>query len=332
MPTITADDLFNLIRPTKWSLGVLAAEKVTQLAQVYTWYTFCQCISGGTPAAPAGPAAPSGAPQLNPPAYVTAPNAPAPCQRNVGASYNDPSACGTGGCTLLADPFNAGITPTTVSFRGRRVAAGASHPAASARITWLKDLTTLSTELWNFPYGDTTFDRPVPPTATSFRFEAVYGGTSTDLWGAQYEVYCGPPPGQASFSQCGPDARTLGLLEQIWNLVQLIQRQAAPFSYVLGTQYAGLTGRGQLPIEGCIGVKVELASIPNWAGVAVGDPDTLWLDSWINWGNSDGWLPREFLRAAPHLSFPPLPGQYDTIGWSLADGLSVTITELIREP
>jgi hypothetical protein len=122
------------------------------------------------------------------------------------------------------------------------------------------------------------------------------------------------------------------LANQILTAVTLVQRQAVPFAYVPGTAHNGLSGHGELSVSGLLGAKITPSAIPSWAGVVSGDPDALWLDSWINWGNADGWTSREFLRASPYVSLPQLAGQFTKIGYSLAPGLTVDLVELLREP
>lgn len=121
-------------------------------------------------------------------------------------------------------------------------------------------------------------------------------------------------------------------IAELNTLVTLIQRQAVPFAYNLSTVHPGLTGSGQISVADILGAKVIPASIPPSAGLEVGDPDSLWLDSWIRWGNADGWQQREFLTAAPFISMPQYAGQWTRLGYTLRAGLSVDITELVREP
>jgi hypothetical protein len=124
----------------------------------------------------------------------------------------------------------------------------------------------------------------------------------------------------------------MALLQNIADLVKLIQRQQVPFAYVQGTDHPGLTGKGEISVQGLWGVKITPSNVPPGTGVDIGDPDTLWLDSWINWGNADGWSAREFLRSSPYISTPNFAGQYTKIGYSLEPQLTVDLRELVREP
>jgi len=49
-------------------------------------------------------------------------------------------------------------------------------------------------------------------------------------------------------------------------MVTLIQRQAAPFGYVPGAIHAGLTGTGVIAIQGLIGCKVDITTLPTQLG------------------------------------------------------------------
>lgn len=145
--------------------------------------------------------------------------------------------------------------------------------------------------------------------------------------------YCqGQSPTQTIVPCCPPDPSLVQMLNQIYGMVTLLQRQVAPFAYVPGATHTALTGNGVLPVQGLLGVKVSPTTIPPGVGASLGDPDTLWLDSWINWGNADGWAEREWLRSAPYVSLPALAGQYTKVGYTLRPGLVVDVTELKREP
>lgn len=183
------------------------------------------------------------------------------------------------------------------------------------------------------PLSQLSFTQNLFPIATVTHY--VYhlnadGGSGSINVDASLRVYCnGDTPGTQS-ACCPPDTATQSYLDSIFRLVSLIQRQAAPFSYVLGADHPGLTGNGVLNVSELLGMKLTPGTLPPDVGVAVGDPDTLWLDSWINWGNADGWTAREFLRSSPHLSLPAAAGQFTRLGYSLRPGLVVDATELVR--
>lgn len=185
--------------------------------------------------------------------------------------------------------------------------------------------------------GNVTYTASTTLTGSEVGFRFLVTNTAPAQPAATFEAtltyYCaGQSPTQPIVPCCPPDPLLTGMLQQILGYVTLLQRQMAPFAYVPGALHSSLSGNGELSVQGLLGVKVTPHSIPPGAGVDTGDPDTLWLDSWINWGNPDGWTTREFLRSAPHVSLPNLAGQYTKIGYTLRPGLVVDVLELVREP
>jgi hypothetical protein len=146
------------------------------------------------------------------------------------------------------------------------------------------------------------------------------------------QVFCGSAGPGVGSTPCPPDPLTQALLQAILAMVTLIQRQQVPFAYVPGASHLALSGKGEISVQGLWGAKITPSNVPPGTGVDIGDPDTLWLDSWINWGNADGWSAREFLRSAPYISTPNFAGQYTKIGYSLEPQLTVDLVELVREP
>jgi hypothetical protein len=145
------------------------------------------------------------------------------------------------------------------------------------------------------------------------------------------DVYCnGANPG--AVTNCGLDPRIVPLLERIGQLVELIQRQAVPFAYVEGDVHSGLTGNGELDVQGLIGVLLELTTVPQYVGLEDGTPDVVFDAGWLNWGNADGYSAREQIRSVDFLSLPAVAGQYTKLAYSLTPGVVATITELVREP
>lgn len=182
------------------------------------------------------------------------------------------------------------------------------------------------------PESTIDFKANIPANTASWMWIVGNNQSNPTDWTIHTYFFCaGQQIGAPQSSCCPPDPVLEQLIRQVMGMVTLIQRQVAPFGYISGDIHASLSGSGELTVADLLGCKINPASIPADAGVAIGDPDTLWLDSWINWGNADGWSAREFLRSAPYLSLPSLAGQYTKIGYSLRPGLTVDITELVRE-
>lgn len=313
------------------------ASKLPAIFEAAIWNYSCQCTSGTyTPPTVTQPAGTTVV--VNPqPGTATAcgsfpiapDGTPAPYSRTFGPNSSN-VAIYTGG-----NPFTGKI-PSAAHIDWLFI--NNPGPAPALTLTWRFTGTTGVAELdipISFPAGTLEFhiDQAWPGAqyvGVSVRVD--FGSTGGIIKGnSTLSIYC---DGQFPGSQqpcCPPDSATQGYLDSILKLVTLIQRQQVPFAYVAGATHSALSGNGSLAIQGLLGVKILPTSIPNDAGIEVGDPDTYWLDSWINWGNADGWTTREFLRASPHISMPALAGQFTQLGYSLRPGLTVSITELVRE-
>lgn len=304
--------------------------KLQALATALIWLDACECTSG-IPTPPSMPSPPLGAP---------IPQFQVPVTGGACLHYDYGSGVDVNGNVDCKDSYlitwfdansniigsqNLGTVP-----RSSTVTANAPIPSGTASAA----LSVTSTGgCGNYNRGFPALVGIANPTLAVFTLSESYNsGTNKTHRGEILDVYCGANTPQQQVSQCCPvDPSTQAQLNSILQLVTLIQRQNAPFAYVAGTSHTALTGSGEISVQGLLGIKVTPSAIPNWAGITQGDPDTLWLDSWVNWGNLDGWIAREFLRSSPYLSMPQLAGQFTKVGYSLAPGLSVTITELKRE-
>lgn len=145
-------------------------------------------------------------------------------------------------------------------------------------------------------------------------------------------VFCGgaTPGASTSSGCCATDPALLAIVNAILTSVTLLQRQVAPFAYVLGTSHS-VSGTGYFAVQGLLGVEVTLTTIGPEIGVELGWPDALYGAGWINWGTADGWTAREYIDSSPFLSFPSEAGQYTLIGYSLPGTSEATIVEISRE-
>lgn len=336
VPTFTAQDVIDLLNPYNPIAYGAAQDKFQDLVGAYTWYQVCKCDSVSTPSPPSPPPAPSGMPSVNPigvgPSYPTG----QPCASfqvafqltsGGGHSANQPRVtlpsgstnaqltaqpdrtivgAGVGGWQLNLQCFNSAGT-----FLGNAVHVEESNAGSSLTMTaaLLSGTTATSLVCSNFSMTvDVNID-------------------------AHYDIFCGDPSSGGSVpTPCPTDPFVLGVLEQILALVTIVQRQAVPFAYVAGTAHSGLTGRGSVAVQGLLGAKIEVTSFGTNTGEVLGDPDVLWDAGWINWGNSDGVSPRQYISNAEMLTLPSLAGQYTQLHYSLEPGVTVTITELEREP
>jgi hypothetical protein len=148
----------------------------------------------------------------------------------------------------------------------------------------------------------------------------------------ELRFFCGSTQPTIQQDCCPPDPILAAQVQSILQLVTLIQRQSVPFAYIASTVHSGLTGSGEITVEGLIGARVLVTSEPFGESEQAGHPDAIAGVGWLNWGNADGWLRREFIGASPIVSLPTSAGQFTRIGYSLEPGAEVTITELVREP
>lgn len=305
--------------------------KAIQLVERLAWFDNCHCTSGSL------------TPNTNPttPTNVTvtinpSPNASAPCATVLMQSTYDTTALNTTVPIPTLNPAPANFTSLTGTWQWAEITAGMTGTISF--IPYINGVLAGTQESspklqWSGGNIVIPFTIPIPVGCTELELHVQNTGTAGRAVGTlTANAYCGGGSGVPAQPCCPPDTTTQYTLNAILQMVTLIQRQAVPFGYVDGTVHSGLTGQGVLNVQGLLGVRLSPSTIPPGLGVEVGDPDTLWLDSWINWGNPDGWLQREWLRTAPQISMPNFAGQFTQIGYSFVPGLVVDVTELVREP
>jgi hypothetical protein len=303
------------------------------------WPLFCNCVSGSSVIPPAPPT-PTGTPITQNPAAGT--NAPCitacvgnnasglqPCQWQGGVSNPLPQIMG-----LNATP---GSNPTAAQATFHLVSGGAPTPSATVTFRYVGPGLTEIDHVFNFASGWTDISQVDAWPSGGYQgmdLQLNTGATGNAFVAEIHEsFFCnGTNPTGLQQPCCPPDTATQATLDAILNMVTLIQRQQVPFAYNLGATHSQVGGSGTLSVQGLLGVKVVPNMIPPFAGIELGDPDELWLQSWITWGNADGWTNREFLRHSPHVSLPQYAGQFTTLGYTFAPGLTCDIVELTREP
>lgn len=329
IPTFDVNDALAIASlPVGSPQMAITAGKVSDLLLHLAWYEFCECTSG-TPVALPPPADPPTGTGVAPPlpstgpclSVVMGPNA----QPTPNGIINGPAGQFPVGCTwfrcvnvqtnaggsgnnyhsdmYINNQFGQRINNNALFFRGVRGATTIDSYSRDPNMEYY--------------FLDQSF------------FNSVSGqaDTLTSTW----EFYCGSSaPIGSTGGCCPPDDVTLGLLQNILNMVTLTQRQAVPFAYIPGATHTGLSGNGELDVQGLIGARIS-ASVPARAGLDLGNPDVVYDIGWINWGNADGFIPRERLVTSPQLSFPNLAGAYTKIGYSIPADVTITIEELVRE-
>jgi hypothetical protein len=329
MPTLTAAEVNALLNLQLGPDFLSGLQKTSDAILHMTWYNACECTSG-TLVTLVPPTQPAGA------TVIQGPTGPAATQCAGGVIQG---AFTWGQQPQLCDNV-ASICP--IPANASMFHLDSNMAVSAAGLTGLRhhiDQYNATNQLvfsnqFDQPQSQLHFTADFPPVATASRYiyYVIPLGVSGGQWTgtARISIFCGGQTSGAQQPCCPPDTSTQSYLDAIYRLVSLIQRQSAPFAYVQGNAHTGLTGNGEITVSEVLGMKLQPGALPPDAGVVLGDPDTLWLDSWINWGNADGWTAREFLRASPHLSLPPLAGQFTRLGYSLRPGLVVDATELVR--
>lgn len=335
--------LISPIHPDKQA----ATERFRQLVLRFAWYQFCQCSTAATPAPPAAPTAPTGLPSLpggSLPAGpcgtydATASAQPINCRQPLIGSQ---AASGHPTCpdtTLTLVPIPTGA----VSWQADQSITGTVDPGGDllARILWYTSSAAVisGTFLANAAGGSTSETGAVPSNATQFFADTTFadGGSSLNL---RLSFFCSGP-GAVESPCCPPDEIATGMLSQILaavagvqEYVTLIQRQAVPFATVDGDSHLGLTGAGEIAVQGLVGVRVGLVdTMEGTVGATDGHPETLYNTGWIRWGDSAGWRERVMIDSETLLSTPYAAGAMTKIGYSLPPGAEIDIVEVVREP
>lgn len=354
-PTISDDEYTALLQLGPWDTLQSALVKLADIVTRLIWFDMCECSSVATPPLPSG--------TLAPPIDVTLPN------YSAGSSCPQPRLTVTIPEPVPPTPVPRWANITARVFPGMPLVqstASSSFVAADA-IVWPSHWGTgvmrgtlragnpgagIAYTVFLGGHGSTgTFDNTLgqiqlsaavtsdsetfPAAGTNWRYlsawmysnaSAVTDGT-VDL---EIDINCSTA-GTPS-SGCCSDPASLAMLGQIMQQVNLIQRQQVPFAYVQGASHTGLTGNGTIDVQGLIGALVEITSGLANVGTEDGSPDETFEAGWITWGNPDGFGAREFISNATLVSLPNLAGQFTRIGYTLSVGVTVTITELIREP
>lgn len=358
VPTITATDVINLLEPFDVASNVAAGLKFQQLIGAYLWYVVCQCDSVQTPAAPSAPAAPTGMPQINPPILPsptttgcmdvihTQQDSQNPVQHLAGGDVWEmtPYYFSVRGITVV--PYTAtnetsyaipaGLTSISYKITGISGGPSTQQSAIIKLAYWNSSAASVGAVFIPAPTnGNTVTSSPssVPSGAT---YVTLFqdGQNWTGDWRYELELigYCGSTQPTAQQPCCPPDPILSGQLDQILGLVTLIQRQLAPFAYIKSTTHSGLTGSGELSVQGLLGALVTITGYGSNVGVELADPDVFFEAGSFSWGNADGFSRRELISCSPQISLPAEAGQYTKIAYTLPVGVTVSIQELRREP
>lgn len=345
-PTIlsvpTGDQFLSFISRSPLEDYLTVKAFISSVIQAYLWNSICTCISGTI----TGPTAPTdpGVPQINPPSVIV-PIAGGACATYSGTVHflapNDGVNMDfighrAGPWIPLVAGFTTYRQVLTVPDDGTPTAA--DHQILGAPIEWRDAAGTF------ISFGGRLAAAPGPGVytttgtipSTAVQWNCYTSSNSVDLvnWNdptVTVEINCGTNSTLAPQPCCPPDPSLTAMLTQLITAVDLIQRQAAPFATVPGTAHTGLTGNGELDVQGLLCARVDLTTVPGYVGAAAGEVDAIYDAGWINWGSESSWRAREWLQTTPYISTPPLAGIYTKLAYTLNPGVVATITEMRRE-
>lgn len=345
-----ADAFLALISGGRVGQALAAVDFINSVYQNYLWNSLCQCSGGSTPTPNTPPSAPSDLPLINPPSVV-GPSTALPCltfdvpfQLHSGDSWYEVIGTTPGPFTVTPIPLTHGKpvpgAPTSYRSTFTMPATGTFDEIIDWHLYFLSATYSFLGEYSHNGMHSTATDIHTGnlPTGTAFVLlylnqTAFNSTTSAYNPSAKLEIWCGgQQPTSLTTPCCPPDQIASGILQQLLSLTTLIQRQAAPFAWVDGATHSGLTGDGHVSLADVLGARITITSAPGYLGVDYGDPDTLFDAGWLRWGSDAGNSNRFYLDTSPYLSFPAPAGQYTRLSYHLNPGVTISVTELDREP
>jgi hypothetical protein len=330
----TAAQFFNFITSGPIQDLIYVTNFLESITKYYLWFQLCECATGSTPSGSASPSPPANLPDRNPPPVAVLP-APTTC----GQTIFHHASIGAAGSNNQGYDDQFGDIYTQAAFTFVNTPHPSTHPTITIDVQWIGAhapaiTPVLRTTTYSLATGATvTALEAVPQGAVAVLFTShTPVGGSTDGLDITIDWYCGPGvPGTPILTPCPPDERVRQLLEQIYKLLTLVQRQSAPFGYIYGTNHAGLTGSGEITVADLIGVSVDVTTNPGYTGLVVGDPATIFKIGRIDLGSADGWITSRDIDHDGSLMLPYQAGVFTKIGYTLNPGVVVAIRELVRE-
>lgn len=354
-PGITGADILSLVTLGPGPLTASATAKLEQLFARYAWYVFCQCTSVTTPAAPTFPTAPSGLPSINPTGLVGVPAGACatytalrltdatvhPIMELLSGTYINYTGGPVDSSLRVPIPTGAISVQWTCANNGPGAESTATTPhwtpflnfyTGTTFISHVASSTTLAGTTGRLGEVEQSAVAPIPSGADSFNVTASSPTAMVSNPSLTVQFFCSTGVATAPPAPCctASDPITVGMLTQILQMVTLLQRQAAPFAYVTGTLHSGLSGTGNISVQGVLGALLN-ASVPARAGVESGTPETVFDIGWINFGTADGYTENRQIRTDSQVVLPTQAGLYTLIGYTLLPGVTLSVTELRRE-
>lgn len=337
----TAVEFFGFVTGNNLAHVIAVNQFLQDVTQAFLWYNLCECASVATPAPPTAPSPPAGLPDINPPDVVS----PLP-----GAG------CGTYEATAPVTQQTFSTYLIGIENTAQRITV--PLPAGATRAVITCDVSGPQTGVNGAIHFDFLTYSPTTPFVDAYQTAPLQTGTSntatrtitagtnafviqcgpgsvsyanTNTAHVLVTFYCGTLPGATTSPCCPPDPVLSGKIEQLYQLLTIIQRQIAPFAYVSGATHSALTGTGTVSVSGILGLLAN-CSVPSSASLFGGTPDVRRPIGRINLATADGYTDRWELVTDSQLILPRAAGIFTDVGYSLEPGVTLTLTELIREP
>jgi hypothetical protein len=334
--------------------------KLGDLVHIGAWLTFCECLDGTFPGAPAAPIYPPGGAVLTTPAVpgltaaacwdrATSVNFPVGTNPSPVADLS-PELLPQSGTPVLASPF-VGITipayPVPPGVNSITFTGNPSQPDSCGSM----DLTFYDSSpahvkvgdfflSWNRTGGPQTVHVPLPPTGAAYWTIAgdscALVGFPPQSWAYQLTYFCsGTAPGAPAPDCCPPDPILMAQLQVIINMLNHLQTGSTtpPLTGLAETAaHPGLHGGGTLTLRAdTIAVRVDLTTDNPALPTAPGVPTYLFDRGFVVPIAHEGPI-----RTQTRLVYNPqlyyLPALADSVGYQLGVGIVATITELAPAP
>ena len=350
----SASDFLSFITGGNIASFINVNQFLQDITQTYIWYQICHCTVG-SPSSYTPPSNPGNLPAVNPPTLVTPPGC-APCF-SITSPVLTMTHVHAGPPTGYSDPpfppYTAGVgpsmlfppNPSYLEFVLTVTPAGVTHDNYEVVLDLQDPQGTFGSFIVTPSGGYSSGTHSAASSNTWPGGARPYGWNvieirdfSTGVQGSDQvqltaNVYCnGCKPGAAQVACCPPDPQMMGLLTQLATAVTLIQRQLAPFGYIASTVHSGLTGNGSFSVSDLLGMKASITAGSSLIGTTSGTPPELFDAGFISFGTSDGYSKSFRIDHNPTLMFPEDCGLYTLIGYTIPVGLTVSLTELVREP
>lgn len=328
VPTFTSAETNALLQLKFGADFDSGLSKLKDLALYTVWNDICVCTSGAlAPFTP--PVMPVGTPVFQPPVPPT----------NAVCATTGPRTA-----NLIGPSFglNLNVPATYFVFKWTNTTTAAPGATYKAQVPQFFSppgggtMTNLDApNFWQLAPGQTdTRIITALPSVNFIRPDVTFqSGTGAGTITYSIDAYCGPgAPGASEVPCCPPDVATQASLDLLLKMVTLIQRQSVPFAYLASTAHTALSGSGTFAIQGLLGVKVDVTTLPASLGSAGASPVEHFDLGFVTFGTTDGYPQSIRIEHQAQLMLPARCSVFTTLAYDLHPGVVVTITELLREP